>query len=159
MRRSGNKFLPRLSLFDRLLQGDSLETERNIDQALRELRHSVKRDLEILFSTRPYCLSIAQPLNELRVSILTFGMQNIQTQQLATSLQLQQFRLMLEALIRAFEPRFRDVSVELLTHADMLDRTLRFRVHAILQTDTTSEPVTYDTAVDAVSGRLLLVGE
>jgi type VI secretion system protein ImpF len=157
--RSTNKLLPRLSLFDRLLQGDSLETDRNADRAWRELRDSVRRDLEILFTTRPRYLSIAPKLEELRSSILTFGMQDIQTQQLATSSQLEQFRFMLESLIRKFEPRFRDVSIELLTTTDTLDRTLRFRIHAILQTNATSEPVTYDTAVEPVSGRLMLVAD
>lgn len=159
MTRSANKLLPRLSLFDRLLQGDSLETDRNADRAWRELRDSVRRDLEILFTTRPRYLSIAQTLEELRLSVLTFGMQDVQTQQLANSSQLEQFRLMLEALIGKFEPRFRDVSVELLTSVDTLDRTLRFRVHAILRTDANSEPVIYDTAVDPVSGRLILVAD
>lgn len=158
MARSATKLPPRLSLFDRLLQGDSIETDRNADRAMRELREAVRRDLEILFTTRPRYLSVPPELEELRSSVLSFGLQDLQTQQLATPSQQGQFRARLEALIRQFEPRFRDVSVELLSGTDKLDRTLRFRVHAVLQTDATSEAVVYDTLIDPVSGGLVLAG-
>lgn len=159
MARPTTKLPPRLSLFDRLLQGDSIETDRNADRATRELREAVRRDLEILFTTRPRYLSIAPELEELRLSLLSFGVQDLQTQQLATPHQQEQFRLKLEALIRKFEPRFREVSVELVARTDTLDRTLRFRVHAVLLADATAEPVIYDTVVDPVSGGLVLVGK
>lgn len=158
MARQTTKLPPRLSLFDRLLQGDSIETDRNADRAMRELREAVRRDLEILFTTRPRYLSIAPELEELRLSLLSFGVQDLQTQQLATATQQEQFRLKLEALIRKFEPRFRDISVELVARTDTLDRTLRFRIQAVLQTDATAEAVVYDTVVDPVSGGLVLVG-
>lgn len=158
MARSATKVPPRLSLFDRLLQGDSIETDRNADRAMRELREAVRRDLEILFTTRPRYLSVAPELAELRTSLLSFGLQDLQTQQLATQTQQEQFRFRLEALIRQFEPRFREVTVELLSGTDKLDRTLRFRVHAVLQTDGASEAVVYDTLVDPVSGGLMLAG-
>lgn len=158
MARSTAKLPPRLSLFDRLLQGDSIETDRNADRAMRELREAVRRDLEILFTTRPRYLSIAPEHEELHKSLLSFGLQDLQTQQLATPAQQERFRVRLEALIRLYEPRFRDLSVELLTGTDSIDRTLRFRVHAVLQADANSEAVIYDTLVDPVSGGLMLVG-
>lgn len=158
MARSTPKLLPKLPLFDRLLQGDSIETDRNADRAMQELRDGVRRDLEILFTTRPRYLSIPSELEELHTSLLSFGLQELQTQQLATSTQQEQFRLRMEALIRRFEPRFHSVSVELLTQPDKLDRTVRFRVHAVLQTDSTSELVVYDTLVDPVSGGMSLTG-
>jgi type VI secretion system protein ImpF len=159
MARSTNKPPPRLSLFDRLLQGDSIETDRNADRAMRQLRDGVRRDLEILFTTRPRYLSIPPELDELDTSALTYGLPELQTQQLSTPAQQEAFRRRLEALVRRFEPRFRDVSVELIVGDNQLDRTLRFRVHAVLQADATSEAVVYDTLVDPVSGGLLLVGE
>lgn len=159
MARSTTKQPPRLSLFDRLLQGDSIETDRNAERAMRQLREGVRRDLEILFTTRPRYLSVAPELEELGKSALTYGLPELQTQQLATPAQQEVFRLKLEALVRRFEPRFRDVSVELIVGDGQLDRTLRFRVHAVLQADATSEAVVYDTLVDPVSGGLLLVGE
>ena len=48
MARLPNKVPPRLPLFDRLLQGDSIETDRSADRAMQELHESVRRDLETL---------------------------------------------------------------------------------------------------------------
>ena len=104
MARSAPKAPPRLSLFDRLLQGDSIETDRNVERAMRELRDSVRRDLEILFNTRPRFLSFDPKLEELKTSLISFGLPDLQTQQMATPAQQEQFRLRLEALIRRFEP-------------------------------------------------------
>lgn len=159
MARSPTRTPPRLSLFDRLLQGDSIETDRNAERAMRQLREGVRRDLEILFTTRPRYLTVPPELDELGKSLLSFGLPELQTQQLSTPAQQEGFRLRLEALIRLYEPRFREVSVELLTGDGELDRTLRFRVHAVLQADATSEAVIYDTLVDPVSGGLVLVGD
>ncbi|MEO3389468.1 type VI secretion system baseplate subunit TssE [Mesorhizobium sp. CAU 1741] len=150
---------PRLSLFDRLLQGDSIETDRNAERAMRQVREGVRRDLEILFTTRPRYVSMPAELPELGKSMLSFGMPDLQTQQLATPAQQENFRRQLEQLIRRYEPRFNDVSVELVVGDGELDRTLRFRVNAVLITDSITEAISYDTLIDPVSGDLLLVGD
>jgi type VI secretion system protein ImpF len=150
------KVPPRLALFDRLLQGDSIETDRNAERALRELRESVRRDLEILFNTRPRHLPFDPRLEELQQSILYFGLSELQGQHLATAAQQAQFQNYLQAVIARFEPRFRDLSVELTTAQDPLDRILRFQIHAVLETESVSEPVTYDTMIDPVTGSLVI---
>lgn len=159
MARSTTRMPPRLSLFDRLLQGDSIETDRNVERAMRQLREGVRRDLEVLFTTRPRYLTLPPELEELRNSVLSFGVQELQTQQLSTPTQQEAFRRNLEGLLRRYEPRFRDVTVELMVADDSTDRTLRFRIHAVLVADSTSETVIYDTLIDPVSGGLLLTGD
>lgn len=149
---------PRLPLIDRLLQGDSVEVDRNPERALRALRESVRRDLEILFNSRPRYLSFAKELTELEVSLISFGLPDLQTQRVNTAAQRETFRVELEKLIGRFEPRFRDLSVEIMTGDDETDRTLRFRLHAVLFVDPISEPILYDTMVDPVSGGLVLLG-
>lgn len=156
MARTISKTPPRLPLFDRLLQGDSIETDRNVEGAMRALRDSVRRDLEILFNTRPRHLPVDPELEELQRSILAFGLVELQGRHLSTPAQQQQFQRQIETIIRHFEPRFRDLSVELVSEADPLSRTLRLRIHATLETDSVSEPITYDTLVDPISGNLVL---
>lgn len=158
MARSAPKPPPRLALFDRLLQGDSIETDRNGDRAMRELRESVRRDLEILFNTRPAHLSIDREFEELQKSLLSFGLPALQNLSLATTAQQNQFRVRLEALVRRFEPRLRDLVVEVLSSANSLDRTLRFRIHAVLQADAASEAIVFDTMIDPASSGLTIIG-
>ncbi len=149
---------PRLPLFDRLLQGDSIETDRNVDSALRELRESVRRDLEILLNTRPALIGNAPEGDELSTSVLSFGMPELQNRNLSTPAQQEVFRRLLEGIIRRFEPRFRELTVELVGRDSTLDRTLRFRMRAVLQADSSSEAVVYDTVVDPATGGLRILG-
>ncbi|MGQ3279205.1 MAG: type VI secretion system baseplate subunit TssE [Shinella sp.] len=158
MARLPNKAPPRLSLFDRLLQGDSMETDRNVDRALQELHESVRRDLEILFNTRPGRLPADPKLTELRQSILTFGLPEVQSQHLASPAQQEQFRKNLEDVIRRFEPRFRELSVTLIVPENQVERILRFQINAILETDSTTEAVIFNTAIDPVTGMLSING-
>ena len=150
------KVPPRLALFDRLLQGDSIETDRNPDRAMRELRESVRRDLEILLNTRPRHLPFDEGLEELEQSILYFGLSELQGQHLATPAQQAQFQAHLQAVVARFEPRFRELSVELSNGENSQDRVLRFQIHAVLVTDTAAEPVSFDTMIDPVTGSLMI---
>lgn len=154
MARNVTKAPPRLPLFDRLLQGDSIETDRNADRAVREIRDSIRRDLEMLFNSRPRHLPFDPALEELRQSVISFGLTELQGRHVATPAQQQQLRSMIESLIHRFEPRFREVSIELIVPEGSLTRTLQLRIHAILEVDQISEPVIFDTAVDPISGGL-----
>lgn len=157
MARSAPPPPPRLALFDRLLQGDSIETDRNADSALRELREGVRRDLEILLNTRPAMAVPEKGLNELETSVLSYGLPELRTQNLDTAVEHEAFRKRLEVIIKRFEPRFRDLTVELVGRDSTLDRILRFRMRAVLHTDSTSEAVIYDTVIDPATGGLRIL--
>ena len=148
-----------LPLFDRLLQGDNIETDINVDRAIRVLRESIRRDLETLFNTRPRYLALPEGLNELQSSLVAFGLPDLQIQQMASATQQEVFRRRLEAVVRRFEPRLRELSVEIVKGDEQArDRTLRFRINAVLDVASTSEIVIYDTVVDPVSGALSFAG-
>lgn len=150
---------PRLPLFDRLLRGDAEDVDRNAERAMRVLREAVRRDLEILFNTRPCYRTPPSELTELQRSVLSYGLPDLQSQRMATAGQQEEFRQRLEAIVRRFEPRFRDLSIEILSDAQNLDRTLRFRIHAVLETDADAEPVIYDTLLDPASRGLTVVAD
>lgn len=158
MARSAPPAPPRLPLFDRLLQGDSIETDRNVDSAMRELRESVRRDLEILLNTRPALDAEVLDGEELSTSVLSYGLPELQNKNPSTPAQQEVFRRLLESIIRRFEPRFRELTVELVGRDSTLDRTLRFRMRAVLQADSASEAVVYDTVVDPATGALRILG-
>ena len=63
-----------------------------------------------------------------------------------------EFRALIEAALRRYEPRFKTVRVELLAKVDDADRTLRFRVDALLHADPAPEQIVFDSIVDPVSG-------
>jgi len=148
------KALPKLSIMDRLTLDESWEENRSAERANRQLRDCVRRDLEILFNTRPRYLSWPASLAELQTSNLSFGMPDLQTRQIASANQREEFRVLMEGIIRRFEPRLKNVTVEILSGAGDLDRSLRFRIHAVLMTDADSEAIVYDTLLDPASRML-----
>ncbi len=138
----------RLSFLDRLLLDPESEDELPPLRQLARLQDAVRRDLEALLNSRRFCRSWPRAAAELDTSVLSFGLPDIYSQPLATDAQREGFRMMMEAVIRRFEPRFRSVSVTILKNTEELDRTLRFRIQAVLTVDAESEPVIYDSTLD-----------
>ena len=148
-----------LPILDRLLQGDNIEIDGNFDRAIQVLRESIRRDLEILFNTRPYYRTMPDELGELKTSLIAFGLPDLQVQKLGAASQQEECRGRIEEAIRRFEPRLRDVSVEILEgDAEARERTLRFRIDAIMDVAETAEAVVYDTFIDPVSGSVMFAG-
>jgi type VI secretion system protein ImpF len=137
----------RLSVVDRLLLEDDSEDLSPIRMQGR-LRDSVRRDLEMLLNSRRYCKSWPRAANELDKSVLSFGLADLYALPLTTDSQRESFRASVEEIVRRFEPRFRSVSVTLLKNSEEFDRTLRFRIQAVLIADVEGDPVVYDSLLD-----------
>jgi type VI secretion system protein ImpF len=60
----------------------------------------------------------------------------------------ERFRAAVERTIQRFEPRFLRVSVSLIGDAERVDRTLRFRIEALVQAKPAPEPVVFDSVLD-----------
>jgi type VI secretion system protein ImpF len=56
-------------------------------------------------------------------------------------------------LLRRFEPRFKRVSVSLVDASDNLDRTLRFRIDALIYAEPDLEPIRFDSMLEPVHRR------
>ena len=154
-------FGPQLSVLDRLLDE---EPQRAKDspiggrQALMAMRRAVGRDLENLLNTRLRCRSSPADLRELDLSLVNYGIPDFTGANLATSERRGEFRAAVEQVIRRYEPRFTAVSVIMLENTERLDRTLRFRIEALMRADPVPEPVVYDSVVDPVSRSVSVKG-
>lgn len=144
-------FLP--SVLDRLLD-DSPNTaqtrQRSRAQQLVELRNAVRRDLEALLNARHFCRSPPAGLTELPRSLLEFGIPDFLTLNSAASSAREQFRRDVEDAVRRFEPRFKTVKVTLV-ESSAADRTLRFRIEALMYAEPAPERVSYDSQLDPSS--------
>ena len=54
----------------------------------------------------------------------------------------------MEEAIRRFEPRFIKVAVAMLGGSGNDDRTLRFRIDALMYADPAPEPIVFDSVID-----------
>src|SRR4051812_2848814 len=157
--RSDQPLMP--SVLDRLLDDDpgvSAEPARNRSQLLRELKLSVRRDIESLLNARRRNVAIPPGLPELANSLLTYGIPDFSGTGPATDEQRKAFCRMLETVIRQGEPRLLRVSVELVGDTAPVDRTLKFRIDALLQADPSPEPVVFDSTLEPATHQFAVQG-
>jgi type VI secretion system protein ImpF len=140
---------------DRLLDdepGRQQELPRNRSQLLRELKQSVRRDLENLLNTRWRCVGWAKDLSELDDSLVNYGIPDFTGKSLGSAGSREEFVREIQETIKRFEPRLRRVRVELVDNSEREDRTMRFRIDAVLQADPDPEPVVFDSMLEPTSG-------
>lgn len=139
------------SILDRLIDPDEKSPlNKSAGQTLRELKQAVRRDLENLLNTRWRCKAWPPDLAELDRSLVNYGIPDFSGANLGASAAREEFRRIVERAIREFEPRFipSRVKVTVLTTNDSTDRTLRFRIDAVLRAEPAPEPVFFDTALE-----------
>jgi type VI secretion system protein ImpF len=143
------------SVLDRLLDDDpevSREPSRSRYQVLRNLKDSVRRDLEDLLNTRVRCLPVSPALEELKHSLLNYGIPDFTGANMTTDNDRRAFARQLQSILREHEPRFKTVKVQLLDNAEPLDRTLRFRIDALLYAEPAPEPIAFDSMLKPITG-------
>lgn len=149
------------SVLDRLIDdepGNQQEAPRSRSQVLRELKLSVRRDLENLLNTRWRCVSWPKDLTELERSMVSYGLPDLTGADVGSAEGRAGFRRLVEHVILRFEPRFKSVSVELVEGQDPSDRILRFRIDALLYAEPAPEPVIFDSTLEPTSGAVAVRG-
>ena len=149
------------SVLDRLLDDDpgvSTEPARNRSQLLRDLKLSVRRDIENLLNARRRNITLPRELPELAQSLLSYGVADFSGTSPATAKAREGFCRALEAVIRANEPRLLEVRVELAANPESGDRTLRFRIDALLRADPSPEPVIFDSTLEPATHTFAVQG-
>lgn len=136
------------SLVDRLLDdvpGTSQEPPGNRFHNISQLKGAVARDLEALLNTRQEILEELPPeFKELHHALPVYGLPDFTSMNLLSQNDRNRIRRALERAISAFEPRLKNVRVVI---ENPRDRTLRFRVEAVLQVKPASEPVSFDAVL------------
>ncbi len=155
------------SVLDRLLDYEpelSREPLASRSKSLRQMKDSVKRDLEQLLNTRqsadwlPADLKDQKELKELNNSLAAYGLPDFTSISIKSPAEQGRLRRSLEAAIATFEPRLEDVAVTLLPLSDV-QRSLHFRIEARLRIEPAPEPVTFDAMLQLSSGQYLVRGE
>lgn len=149
------------SVLDRLIDyepGSTREPPKLRGQLLRDLKQNLRRDLENLLNTRQRCKSWPENLSELEVSLVSYGVPDLTGAGLGSAEGRDEFRRVFEAVVRRFEPRFARINVEMLGNADPLDRTLRFRIDALLHAEPAPEPIVFDSALQPATGNVEIKG-
>lgn len=142
------------SVLDRLID-DNPESAQDVvlsrRQQLAALRNSVRRDLEALLNSHYRCFSPPPELDELPRSLIEYGVKDFVSAFVGTDLLREDLRRSLQEAIRIFEPRFAKVEVTLLNDGERIDRSLRFRIDALMYAEPAPEPISFDSRLDPAS--------
>ncbi len=154
MARVDKKKKLRPSILDRLIDNDpnnNVEVDPDQHQKLKELRNSVRRDLENLLNTRFRMVEPDNELSEIQSSLLNYGLPDLATVNISDKEKREEFIQHLESILIEYEPRFKSVKVRYMDNSDSLDRTLRFRIDATLYADPSPEMVVFDSILEPVT--------
>lgn len=155
MARTDNEIKITPSILDRLLDfapDIAREPPTSRAKSLRELKQSVRRDLEWLLNTRNHSDEITTSLEEVGKSMATYGLMDFTGQGVKGASEQKKLVQSLEKAIRVFEPRLMDLRVTL-EPIDEIKRLLQFRIEARLKVDPVPEPVMFDTVLQMGSGQ------
>lgn len=146
------------SLLDRLIDhepGVSHEPVQNRSATITQICDSVVRDLENLLNTRRCIFDVPESFVQVNASVVTYGLKDFMSYNPRSPSVRLQIRQEIERIIALFEPRLRNVSIRI-DAAETIDRSLRFRIHALLVADPLTEPITFDTYLDINRGEFVI---
>lgn len=154
MARSANEVRITPSVLDRLLDYEptqSTEAPASRAASLRDLRISVRRDLEWLLNARRFPIEVDEGLQEIKKSLVMYGLPDTTGVSGASNIEQARLTKELENAIRYFEPRFLDVQVKL-EPINNFERTLKFRIEARLDIEPAPEPIAFDMVMQLGTG-------
>lgn len=161
MARSDNEIRITPSVLDRLIDYEpevSRDPLASRSKSLRQLKQSVKRDIEWLLNTRRLADELPPDLTELQNSVAAYGLPDFTNASIKSPADHNRLRRALEVAISTFEPRLEDVTV-VLEPAREGSRMMIFRIDARLKVEPAPEPVTFDTVLQLDSGEYAVRGE
>jgi type VI secretion system protein ImpF len=142
------------SIIDRLTRSAS-QPSGGPGIGIRELKISVRRDLEWLLNSRRLMYEeIDAGLEESRKSILTYGMPDLSVYSRNSPSDIKEICDYIKEIIKSFEPRLmaRTVEVKHITSDAVDDFQLHFRIEGTLHVDPIIEPISFDTVLELESG-------
>lgn len=121
------------SLLDRLIDDGTPEPGVCVNSTFRDCREindSLLVDIEKLLNTRTRCVGVSDRFRELDVSLLDYGLRDFSSRDLASELDRTRLIEEVRSVVTRYEPRLRDVQVELMPRGPEFDREVRFRIVA-----------------------------
>ncbi len=146
------------SVLDRLIDYEpevSREPPASRSRSLRQLKQSLKRDLEWLLNSRQVPGGLPPDLEEINRSLASFGLADFTQLNVKTQADQNRLRRAIENAISSFEPRLEDVIVTLMP-AEKNQNAVHFRIDARLRIEPAPEPVTFDTSLQVASGEYVV---
>jgi type VI secretion system protein ImpF len=120
-------------------------------QSLRQLKASLRRDLEWLLNTRRIIVPVPDYAKELQYSLFAYGLPDLTSFSSQSERDQKELLHIMESVIDIFEPRMLSVVVTMMPLTDAT-RSLRFQIEGLVRGDPAPERIVFDTVFDPVNG-------
>jgi len=150
-----------MSILDRLIDLDPhtpADPPANRSQSLRQLKESLRRDLEWLLNTRRNPEEATEAYQELFRSLYNYGLPDTTSIALNSPRDRQRLLRLVEQTIEIFEPRLVGARVHTIDDTSSGPRVLRFQIEALLKMDPAPEQVLFDTVLQLNTGEYQIKG-
>ncbi|HEX6534366.1 MAG TPA: type VI secretion system baseplate subunit TssE [Gemmatimonadaceae bacterium] len=128
-------------------------------QSVRQLKLSLRRDLEWLLNTRRIHLEAPAAYEEVRRSLYHYGLPDVSSMSRDSGSDRARLLRNVEDTIATFEPRLTNVRVSLAEGDTSSRRQVHFLIEAMLRMDPNPEPVVFDTVLEVSSGEYQVKGD
>lgn len=128
-------------------------------QSVRQLKASVRRDLEWLLNTRRTPEAVGSEFQELERSLFNYGLPDLTTLNWESTRDRSYLSRMIETLLATFEPRLKQVRVESVGELSATKNVLRFQIEGLLDMDPAPERISFDTVLQLTSGEYQVKGD
>jgi type VI secretion system protein ImpF len=143
------------SILDRLIDlnpDSTADPPANRSQSVRQLKASLRRDLEWLLNSRRNPDEVPETYEELFRSLYNFGLPDVTSMGLNSPRDKQRLLRLIEQTIEIFEPRLTGTRVRALDNGGSGPRTVRFQIEAMLKMDPAPEQILFDTSLQLSNG-------
>lgn len=149
-----NRDTLRACILDRLVDNEPAVSHEPVQAnfcSIGQIKASLVRDLENLLNTKRHIFMPPSGYRELNNSLFVYGLHDFTSLNPRSPSVKQRIRQDIEKTIARFEPRLRNLTVQLETPTQN-DRNFRFRITGVLVVEPIREPVSFDTYFDVNRG-------
>jgi len=149
------------SLLDRLTD---LEPKRREEapqsqaQAMRQIKISLRRDMEWLLNTRRRIDRPPEWCKQLQRSLFDYGLPDLSGFALGNERDLGRLLGLIESTVEIFEPRLKNIVVSV-EPSPTATRRLKFQIEAMLLVEPAPERILFDTTLELASGEYKVEGD
>ena len=150
------------SVLDRLIDLDrasSVDPPANRTQSVRQLKASLRRDLEWLLNSRRTPEEAPEAYEYLSVSLFNYGLPDVTSMSVDSPRDRNRLLRLVELTVQTFEPRLASVRVRPIESTTTGSRSLRFQIEGMLRIDPAPEQIYFDTVLQLNSGEYQLKGD
>jgi type VI secretion system protein ImpF len=131
-----------------------------LSSAIERVKDEVRRDLEWLLNARRPPLQIPEGMATLEKSLITYGLPDFTSMNLAAPSECDRLERILLAVIRDFEPRLSNVRISFNPVRQEKARfALHYRIDAMLRVEPSPQAVVFDTMLELGSRAFVVRSE